>query len=293
MGLKEILKDRKTYYILIFLAIVAITALLLVLWVFDNEIFARWAVKYLIIPVIQLGSWGIVLFLAVMIIQGLLLPIPSEIVLLTTGLLWGILGGAVMGVIGSMLAGWVCYFIVLKGGRPIAEKFVSKKILDPIDNLIEKYGFGFIVVARAVPLMAFDPISYASGLLKVDVKKYTVATLAGSIIRGIFFAWLGSTLLPANAVTWSDAEWITFVNSGAFDSFANSFNVVLLIIMAVLIGFFLIYYFVLNPYLMRKGDQLKDSGESTGKKESDQDGRGEGDAGEGGKGTGEESNVRT
>ncbi len=54
----------------------------------------------------MLGFWGIFLFIGIMAIQGLIIPIPSEIVLLSTGMIWGILWGGIMGIIGSMAAGF-------------------------------------------------------------------------------------------------------------------------------------------------------------------------------------------
>ncbi|MBD3187907.1 hypothetical protein GF325_13810, partial [Candidatus Bathyarchaeota archaeon] len=241
-----------------FLILIAVTIWLAVVWIMDRQVFARWTVEFLIIPVIKIGVWGFALFLGIMVAQGLLMPIPSEIVLLTTGLLWGILGGTIIGVIGSMLAAWACYFLVLKGGRPIAEKFISQKVLDPLDNLIDKYGAWFIFLARAVPLMAFDPISFASGLLKVDWKKFSIATLMGSIIRGVFYAWLGSIMLPKDAFNWDVSAWVNFMTSGEFDDFAKQFNIILITIVIILVGFFLVYHYVISPYISKRGKKIEE-----------------------------------
>ena len=46
-----------------------------------------------------------------MAIQGLLVPIPSEIVLLAAGMIWGFWIGGIMGIIGSLAAGILCFYI--------------------------------------------------------------------------------------------------------------------------------------------------------------------------------------
>ena len=60
----------------------------------------------------------------------------------------------------------------MKGGRPLAEKFVGAENLDIVDQYIEKYGGKVIFAARAFPFMAFDPVSYASGLVKIKTRTY-------------------------------------------------------------------------------------------------------------------------
>jgi len=72
-------------------------------------------VEWFINPIYLLGIIGFFLFFIVMAIQGLLVPIPSELVLLAAGMIWGIVGGGIMGVIGSMAAALLCYYVSRKG----------------------------------------------------------------------------------------------------------------------------------------------------------------------------------
>ncbi|MEX2756307.1 MAG: TVP38/TMEM64 family protein, partial [Candidatus Sigynarchaeota archaeon] len=254
MNLKEILKDKKTYYILLFLAIVAATGALLVVWIFNKNLLATIAI-YMVMAVIWAGVWGVFIFFGVMTVQSLLVPIPSELILLMTGILWGSVGGTLLGIGGSIFTGALAYSITLRGGRPIAEKLVPKRFLDPLDNLINRYGTWFIFIMRAVPLMAFDPISYASGLLKINFKKYMIATIAGSIPRALFYALLGQLMMsgaPGNYLTWGVDQWQAFLTDPMFDQFANTFNIIFVLILGILIVMFLVYNFVLGPILRRK-----------------------------------------
>ena len=266
MDLKKILKDKKTYYMLLFLAIIAASAVLLVVWVFHPDILPTIAV-YLIEVVIMSGVWGFVIYFGVMTAQCILVPIPSELVLLLTGILWGTIGGSFMGFAGSVFTGILAYYVTVRGGRPIAEKLVPKKFLDPLDNLINRYGTWFIFMMRAVPLMAYDPISYASGLLKINFKKYMIATIIGSVPRALFYAFLGQLLmsgintstLPPDYHTWNVANWQDFINLDAFKQFSLTFNIIFVLILGIMIGMFLVYNFILNPYLIKKGIKLKQS----------------------------------
>ncbi|HDZ18235.1 MAG TPA: TVP38/TMEM64 family protein, partial [archaeon] len=162
-------------YIIIFVVIIIASLILLYIIFFVDETFLyRFVIEFFVNPVYNLGILGILLFVLIMGVQGLVAPLPSEIVLLATGMIWGIFWGGLMGVIGSMAAALLCYYISRGGGRPLAEKFVGANAIKLADDFINKYGIGAIIIARFLPFIAFDPISYASGLVNMDVKKYSL-----------------------------------------------------------------------------------------------------------------------
>ncbi|MHA1822212.1 MAG: TVP38/TMEM64 family protein [Promethearchaeota archaeon] len=248
--------SKKTWvWIIIFLVISLVTVYLLYKQYTDKNWLFSIVINYFVIPIRKLGFWGWTLFIAFMGIQGILLPIPSELVLLSSGLIWGLWGGTLLGIVGSLFAGWLTFYISLKGGRPLAEKFVGAENIALVDKLIDKYGTGLIVVARAFPFIAFDPISYASGLLKIKMKPYLIATFLGSIIRCLFYSFLGAQLITEgytlDDIIANPTLMDTFINQGA-----DRFNQMLLIIIVVLLVMFLLYQYVLIPRLRKKREQL-------------------------------------
>ena len=230
--------DKKTIlYIIVFIALVLLSLFLLYyIYFVDSTILYKLVLDWFVRPIYYLGFWGILLFIVVMAIQGLIVPIPSEIVLLAAGIIWGVLGGGVMGIVGSMAAALLCFYISRKGGRPLVKKFVGDKAIDLADNFIHKYGMGAIIVTRFLPFIAFDPISYVSGLVDMDIKKYSIGTLIGSIPRAFFYSWLGSTLGIDPLVDWTTLPLAEIEAQSAF------FNNVLLIILAILVVMFVAYY---------------------------------------------------
>lgn len=230
--------DAKTImYMFIFIFLIGVSLYLLYyIYFVDTTFLYRIVVEWFVNPIFALGFWGILLFIAIMAIQGLLVPIPSEIVLLAAGMIWGFFIGGIMGIIGSMAAGLLCYYVSRKGGRPLAEKFVGKSALAMADNLIEKYGTGAIIIARLLPFIAFDPISYASGIVDMDVKKYSLGTLIGSIPRAFFYSWLGASLGIRPPINFNELPL------SKIEAQAALFNNVLLIILLVLVIIFIAYY---------------------------------------------------
>ena len=240
-------KYKKTtiIYIVLFVILIGFSLFLLYYNYFiDNVFLYRLVVEWFVNPIYLLGIIGIFLFLAIMAIQGLLVPIPSEIILFATGMIWGWIIGGLMGIIGSMGAALLCFYISKKGGRPLAEKFIGESAISMADNLIQKYGYRVIIIARFIPIISFDIISYTSGLVDMDAKKYTLGTLIGSIPRAFFWSWLGD-LLPVDPPI--NLEDLTLIYEQAL-----IFNNILLLILGTFLIMFLINY-LLSIYWKKKG----------------------------------------
>ncbi len=238
--------DAKTIiYIIIFIVLIAASLVLLYFIFFvDNTILYKFVVIYFVNPVYNLGIIGIFLFIAIMGIQGLLVPLPSEVVLLATGMIWGWFWGGLMGVIGSMAAGILCYYVSKRGGRPLAEKFVGEKAIDIADDFIQKHGIKAIIITRFIPFIPFDVISYTSGLVDIDIKTYSIGTLIGSIFRAFFYATLGWLLFMRFNLT-LPLDFDTLPLNVIIEQ-SNYFNTILLIILAALAGMIILYYILIK-----------------------------------------------
>ncbi len=230
--------DTKTIlFIILFIALVIVSLFLLYIVFVDETFLYRLVVECFVNPIILLGILGIFLFIGIMGVQGLLVPIPSEIVLLATGMIWGIWIGGIMGIIGSMAAGMLCFYISRKGGRPLAEKFVGENIIDVLDKFIQKHGMASILILRSLPVLAFDPVSYVAGIVDLDTKKYAIGTLIGSIPRAFFYSTLGALLTnvkPGQLINLADLPL------GLVEDYARIFNMILIVVLAILVVAFII-----------------------------------------------------
>jgi len=247
--------SKKTLvYIFIFIALIVLSFFLLYYNYFvDSQFLYRLVINWFVNPVSELGFLGILLFILIMAFQGLLVPIPSELVLLATGMIWGVFGGGIFGIIGSMAAAILCFYVSKKGGRPIAEKLVGKSAINMADHFIHKYGMSAIIIARFLPFVAFDPVSYASGLVDMDIKKYSIGSLIGSIPRAFFYSWLGSALIISYGIEPPiNLEELPFA---VIDSLSSTFNIILLIILGILVLMFVLYYIIGKLYEKKRKEQ--------------------------------------
>jgi len=228
-------------FIVLFVALIVFSLFILYYNYFVDTTFVYTIVAvWFVNPIYELQFWGIFLFIGIMAIQGLLVPIPSEVVLLSTGMIWGWLFGGIMGIIGSMAASLLCFYISRRGGRPLAKKFVGESGLDMADKLIKKYGITAIIVSRFIPFISFDVISYASGLVDIDIKKYSIGTLIGSIFRAFFYSIWGFLLGFTPPIDITDVELIK--------AQSEVFNIILLVVLAILFVMFVSFYLISKHY---------------------------------------------
>lgn len=88
----------------------------------------------------------------------------------------------------------VCFYIARILGRDAAEKLTSKAGLQQIDVFFEKYGRMSILIARLLPFMSFDIVSYAAGLTSMSFGSFMVATGIGQLPATIVYSYVGGML---------------------------------------------------------------------------------------------------
>ena len=147
------------------------------------------------------GQYGGLGVLVGMFLESSIIPIPSEAILVSAGLL-GIdpVTVAIYGGIGSTLGSIVGYYIGKIGGRPVIKKvgkyfFITEERLLDAENEVNRHGPIFVLVARLIPLIPFKVFSIASGILRIDIKQFLFYTLIGTFVRAYMLAWLGVAIL--------------------------------------------------------------------------------------------------
>jgi membrane protein DedA with SNARE-associated domain len=167
----------------------------------------------------NLGIFGAGLFIA---IESIVIPLPSELVLLLSGFnvstgefsffpLW------VATSIGSLIGALVLYSIGYGFSKERLSRIVSSygKYLGVKDsdlsksfNLFERYGSAIILIGRLFPLIR-SLVSVPAGLAKMNLVKFSILTLAGSSIFNAVWIYIGIQL----GDKWRNAEdWANTLN---------------------------------------------------------------------------------
>ena len=88
----------------------------------------------------------------------------------------------------------VCFFIARILGRDVVEKLTSKAGLEQIDEFFDKHGQLSILIARLLPFISFDIVSYAAGLTSMSFGSFFLATGIGQLPATIVYSYVGGML---------------------------------------------------------------------------------------------------
>lgn len=165
---------------------------------------AAYVINLVINVIHTIGYPGI---FVLMLLEGMLLPIPSEIVmafggyLVLIGYLPGVVGIPavlillVVGSFGNLAGAMIAYFIGDYGGIPLISRY-GKYVLLKEDTVLktqqwfEKYGRASVFLTRLVPVFRTF-ISIPAGIAKMRVSLFVLYTFIGAIIWDAILIYLG------------------------------------------------------------------------------------------------------
>lgn len=141
--------------------------------------------------ILSFGLWAPVASCFLMVLQALVAPVPSFLITFANGLAFGVFWGWMLSLFGHVLAAAVCFWISRSLGRVPVEVLVGKTGLQSADRWFAKWGIYAVFVARLVPGIAFDVISYAAGLTRMRFRNFLAATALGIFPQTFLYSYLG------------------------------------------------------------------------------------------------------
>ena len=142
----------------------------------------------------HLGGLGLI---PLGLLDNSLIPLPGIMDVATIVLsarqeqLW--LYYALMATAGSVIGGFVTYRLARKGGKEALEHRFSRKKVDKICNIFERWGFAAVAIpALLPPPMPMVPFLCAAGALQYPVRKFLAALTLGRISRYMILAYLAA-----------------------------------------------------------------------------------------------------
>ncbi len=151
-----------------------------------------------------LSAGGYWLIAGLMALESTLVPIPSEVIIPPAAYLahtqgdLSFVGVVIAGTLGSCLGASLMYWAARLLGYPVFVRFgpyvgLSKAKLDLAERWCAHYGPPGVFISRLLPVIR-HLIGIPTGILRMDFRRYLVATLLGSFLWCTVLAWLGRTV---------------------------------------------------------------------------------------------------
>lgn len=140
------------------------------------------------------GAGAVAVSFLLMILQAIVAPIPAFFITLANAAIWGWWQGALLSWTSSMVGASLCFYIARILGRDVVVRLNSRTAVQQMERFFDRYGANAIVIARLLPFVPFDPVSYFAGLTSVKFWKFFVATGLGQLPATVVYSYAGGQL---------------------------------------------------------------------------------------------------
>jgi uncharacterized membrane protein YdjX (TVP38/TMEM64 family) len=127
-----------------------------------------------------------------LLIADVLLPVPSSLVMVAHGAIFGVVIGTLLSLLGSVGAALFGFAIGRRGGR-ILERLVTPAERARADYLLGRWGALAIIITRPVPLLA-ETVSIMAGASPMSWSSLFFASFAGSLPPALLYALTGAAV---------------------------------------------------------------------------------------------------
>lgn len=144
--------------------------------------------------ILSFGIWAPIISFLLMIVQSVAAPLPAFLITFANAALFGWVKGAILSWSSAMAGATLCFYIARFLGRNTVEKLTSKFAIDSVDEFFDKYGKHTILIARLLPFMSFDLVSYAAGLTSMSFISFFISTGIGQLPATLIYSYVGDIL---------------------------------------------------------------------------------------------------
>lgn len=127
-----------------------------------------------------------------LLIADVVLPVPSSIVMVAHGALFGVLWGTILSLLGSVGAAVFGFAIGRRGGK-LLERAVTPAERERASSILARWGVLAIIVTRPVPLLA-ETVAIMAGASSMSWRALVVASIAGSLPPALLYALTGAAV---------------------------------------------------------------------------------------------------
>ncbi|MBN1923439.1 MAG: VTT domain-containing protein [Nanoarchaeota archaeon] len=165
-------------------------------------------VNYVLELIRSSGAWGVIIGV---LIESVLAPIPSPIIIMGAGFIMLPAGAAFIdvlapllllitlpGALASTIGSFIGYFIGYFGGKPLIKRFewLLGVSWEELSKGIKYFQKGIkdeflIFTARAVPIIPLSVFSAVAGVLRINIKSFAIFTFLGALVRLFFLGIIG------------------------------------------------------------------------------------------------------
>lgn len=144
-------------------------------------------------PTISVALFGIVL-----LVGDLFLPVPSSLVMIANGAIFGVFLGTTLSLIGGTGAALLGFYLGKRG----FSRLLSKQEIDQAQEMFARSGTIALILTRPIPLLS-ETVPVVAGMSQMPLQRVLVAVLVGGLPTAVLYAITGTLATTFNSGVWS------------------------------------------------------------------------------------------
>lgn len=137
------------------------------------------------------GRWGAAATGVGLLAVDVFLPVPSSLIMVAHGALFGIAGGTLLSLLGGLAASAVGFALGRRGSAAL-RRFVPEDERRRADALLRQWGDLAVVVTRPVPILA-ESVAILAGTSPLGWRRFLLAAAGGTLPAALLYALTGAT----------------------------------------------------------------------------------------------------
>jgi uncharacterized membrane protein YdjX (TVP38/TMEM64 family) len=158
--------------------------------------------------IVSWGAWGVAASMGLMVLHSFL-PFPAEFLAIANGMVYGPVWGVVITWSGAMLGAFAAFGLARWLGRPFVEHMVAQRDWQVLDDWAARQGGAVVLIARFIPVIAFNLVNYAAGLTRLSWWTFAWTTGVGILPVTVLMVMMGDNI---DTLAW---EWWLLLLAGA------------------------------------------------------------------------------
>lgn len=146
---------------------------------------------------VYVQSWGVlgpIIYVAIVVVEVLVAPIPGLLLYAPSGAIFGGFLGGTLSLVGNTIGAAIASFLARVLGAPWLARHVHSPRFATFRERIQARGVWVVFVLRLNPLTSSDLVSYAAGLAGVPSRWVAIGTFFGMLPQCYLQAYLAEKL---------------------------------------------------------------------------------------------------
>lgn len=141
----------------------------------------------------MLDDWGGAAWIVFILLYALvaITPIPVTVMAVTSGVLFGVVGGSLLSVVGALVGGWAAYWLARALGKETVTRLLGSHA-STVEEHLNGRGMRAVYMLRLLPGLPYWPVNYGSGAFGVSQRDFLLASSAATIPGQVSLVAIGA-----------------------------------------------------------------------------------------------------